>query len=168
MRGEHAEPDSSRSVGTGSSPHARGAPVSSTTPSVARRIIPACAGSTSRPTATARRWGDHPRMRGEHSLDKAGDFLNEGSSPHARGAPGARAILTSAAGIIPACAGSTTVTAEPDFHVGDHPRMRGEHPPHSLMTDELEGSSPHARGAHLRALANPKPHGVIPACAGST
>ena len=29
----------------------------------------------------------HPRMRGEHGIDKMGDAIKEGSSPHARGAP---------------------------------------------------------------------------------
>ena len=51
------------------------------------------------------------------------------------------------AGIIPACAGSTLVevTCAPD--AGDHPRVRGEHPPMVMLPLPSGGSSPRARGA---------------------
>ena len=175
----------------GSSPHARGAPWSGRAP--------------------PRTAGDHPRMRGEHAqLEQevssrpgiipacAGstcavqwlEELDQGSSPHARGAPSRR----------------SATTATP----WDHPRMRGEHAAElaeelvvdgiipacagSTVTDTrlgryLRGSSPHARGAPTPrppTCSPPRDHprmrgehddvadavhvlvGIIPACAGST
>ena len=87
-------------------------------------------------------------MRGEHTIQMIDATCQQGSSPHARGAPDCRDACEQRAGIIPACAGST--------------RSRSG----GLTT--LTGSSPHARGAlvrrhHLAHLA-----GIIPACAGST
>ena len=113
------------------------------------RIIPACAGSTRMPSNF--------------------DGSRTGSSPHARGA-----------------------RKEPSFGIGllrDHPRMRGEHrvrrahgltqdgiipacagstSPLSMNECSLVGSSPHARGAHLRLGCLRGNPGIIPACAGST
>ena len=175
----------------GSSPHARGAPPPSSGRRPSRRgIIPACAGSTgaslpflarckgssphARGAPSSRHGGswrcrDHPRMRGEHHLERSGAELEAriipacagstlrrmtwkgthvGSSPHARGAPAARIGTRKAA--------------------WDHPRMRGEHVPRAVLvsggvgiipacagstiprpprTSVLLGSSPHARGA---------------------
>ena len=70
----------------GSSPHARGALVLEPRTGVGFGIIPACAGSTRRPPNAGIPDGDHPRMRGEHSLYGVENAKIEGSSPHARGA----------------------------------------------------------------------------------
>ena len=136
-----------------------------------RRIIPAYAGSTRRLERDARLRRDHPRMRGEHEHVRpqesrrdgiipacAGSTMTkddrreaqEGSSPHARGAPRceernrkrgrdhprmrgehlARVRLqVPVEGIIPACAGSTR--------------------PMPLSAYQLRGSSPYARGARV-------------------
>ena len=53
--------------------------------------------------------GDHPRMRGEHTHAEGGDGYAPGSSPHARGTH--RIVLQDASGggIIPACAGNTSL-----------------------------------------------------------
>ncbi len=50
----------------------------------------------------------------------------------------------------------------------DHPRVRGEHPTDQSVYADGEGSSPRARGAPRRAGGARFPHGIIPACAGST
>ncbi len=49
-----------------------------------------------------------------------------------------------------------------------HPRERGEHALHSAANPALPGSSPRARGAHVRAELRPLEVGLIPASAGST
>ena len=107
MRGEHASAASWLRVMSGSSPHARGAPYRGTEKPLARGIIPACAGSTPwrrRPSSAAR---DHPRMRGEHTYLQREQHPDQGSSPHARGAPLFVFHGFLLDGIIPACAGST-------------------------------------------------------------
>ena len=111
----------------GSSPLARGARGARGVAAAAAGIIPACAGSTFEYGAGTNSHQDHPRLRGEHSLDKVGDFLNEGSSPLARGALRSLRALNLADGIIPACAGSTCPPWRSSRRGGDHPRLRGEH-----------------------------------------
>ena len=66
MRGEHLTMPESFIRNRGSSPHARGTPLSSGLISSSTGIIPACAGNTCRKCCACRRSGDHPRMRGEH------------------------------------------------------------------------------------------------------
>ena len=46
--------------------------------------------------------------------------------------------------------------------------MRGEHSILKNRVDNVVGSSPHARGAHILASMNNVLAGIIPACAGST
>ena len=65
-----------------------------------------------------------------------------------RGAQLFEHVHVCAAGIIPACAGSTEVLF--------------------LSTVENQGSSPHVRGARCRKRAFGAGRGIIPACAGST
>ena len=71
-------------------------------------------------------------------------------------------------GIIPACAGSTSVCFLGKFLVGDHPRMCGEHISTVGCHDVKAGSSPHVRGARGLLLPRGIVLGIIPACAGST
>ena len=114
------------------------------------------------------RSGDHPRMRGEHSLQQLAKIDDQGSSPHARGAPISRSLVSCNCGIIPACAGSTLSYHSMANFAGDHPRMRGEHASSSDFVWSALGSSPHARGAHTSKREEKKLLGIIPACAGST
>ena len=111
-------------------------------------IIPACAGSTPSVQRSTSAFGDHPRVRGEHSSSFASFSSGRGSSPRARGAPPPGSGRTRTAGIIPACAGSTTPCWRAMALRGDHPRVRGEH------------SDTPALSKFLRW--------IIPACAGST
>ena len=127
MRGEHFFNLSALHSAPGSSPHARGA--------LGRRfeqhgeggIIPACAGSTDLKVISRRDLRDHPRMRGEHLSAMSVIHAPAGSSPHARGARRYVSDPIDAAGIIPACAGSTPAQRPQVAHNRDHPRMRGEH-----------------------------------------
>ena len=127
IRGEHAAPSESDKWDEGSSPHTRGAHGSQRREGEECRIIPAYAGSTfgkstAHPTPT-----DHPRIRGEHGTNNAGEYARPGSSPHTRGAPSAPWWRRRRRRIIPAYAGS----AGPGIpsHIGG------------------AGSSPHTRGA---------------------
>ena len=152
----------------GSSPHVRGARLGSTLNAAAMGIIPACAGSTlSLSTTQALRW-DHPRMCGEHYFGDTLDSAVWGSSPHVRGARFSSVVLWDLAGIIPACAGSTTCVSWREYWPRDHPRMCGEHFQHYDVPLEPEGSSPHVRGAHRLMVPTPVRSWIIPACAGST
>ena len=64
--GEHHPAKEAASLGGGSSPRMRGAPVDLLEHGVAPGIIPAYAGSTSPPRAARGSGRDHPRVCGEH------------------------------------------------------------------------------------------------------
>ena len=168
MRGEHRRPQSRATQSQGSSPHARGAHRLHRAVVDARGIIPACAGSTVSPLWMGNSSRDHPRMRGEHFVQGYDDVAAEGSSPHARGAHEIRAERHGAAGIIPACAGSTASSYRRSRNTRDHPRMRGEHMAAPFWMPLMRGSSPHARGALWDDREDCDKPGIIPACAGST
>ena len=76
----HSAPD-------GSSPHTRGAPGRTGRRPRGGGIIPAYAGSTKPAGAGPSAPQDHPRIRGEHLIDRAREKNVTGSSPHTRGAP---------------------------------------------------------------------------------
>ena len=86
MRGEHAATVKFLILSQGSSPHARGARTPGSSGGFLARLIPACAGSTTRSQPGSSMNPAHPRMRGEHSRAPLILPLRTGSSPHARGA----------------------------------------------------------------------------------
>ena len=168
MCGEHS-PNVAQTYSTpGSSPHVRGAPEGTWYTSPSWGIIPACAGSTHSTAYPDNPWRDHPRMCGEHRLHGLHLFVREGSSPHVRGALRIARTIASPLGIIPACAGSTSVGNLVVPLDRDHPRMCGEHMTGFAQGLNNGGSSPHVRGAHEWCSVQPFAHGIIPACAGST
>ena len=69
----------------GSSPHVRGTLHPHGVVGAMARIIPACAGNTSRTLSVSLSIWDHPRMCGEHLAAYAGEIEEVGSSPHVRG-----------------------------------------------------------------------------------
>ena len=107
-------------------------------------------------------------MCGEHRVGLECVFLEEGSSPHVRGALRLFRFPLDLTGIIPACAGSTIRLAGRSMCSRDHPRMCGEHQRGVRDPRTALGSSPHVRGARLERDENPSGSGIIPACAGST
>ena len=109
----------------GSSPLARGLPITGNTDARTRRIIPARAGFTHRRRRKGRQSPDHPRSRGVYSwLDRRRES-RMGSSPLARGLhPGDRPDPIRPR-IIPARAGFTLPGTAPGRRSRDHPRSRG-------------------------------------------
>ena len=132
----------------GSSPHTRGAPQ---------------AGTSLRIVVT-----DHPRIRGEHSIECRCSLRVAGSSPHTRGAPLSWISRSRLGGIIPAYAGSTATSRAPAIRHPDHPRIRGEHPRQRSLHHQPVGSSPHTRGALETLGLTEDVVRIIPAYAGST
>ena len=92
---------------TGSSPRVRGAAGTIAQKSTSRGIIPACAGSRPRGARRRRPPRDHPRVCGEQEELYAFCRRQGGSSPRVRGAADGGGVVLVAAGIIPACAGSS-------------------------------------------------------------
>ena len=165
IRGEHMSPQALPPRVMGSSPHTRGALFVGDTARKLRRIIPAYAGSTECQIMSA---GDHPRIRGEHSVSWLQSSLHWGSSPHTRGAPGRSSPKRPRWRIIPAYAGSTSGRRGMERHGRDHPRIRGEHLMRPWPNTTKAGSSPHTRGALPGHDPTADRSRIIPAYAGST
>ena len=146
MRGENLQGDKNYIGGWGSSPHARGKPVSKPPACACFRLIPACAGKTGHHRAATQPAGAHPRMRGENNLCVTTIFIIGGSSPHARGKLVGVARPRHAVGLIPACAGKTLDMSGNIRGFRAHPRMRGENYAGFFVGFGPAGSSPHARG----------------------
>ena len=94
--------------------------------------------------------------------------VDQGSSPHTRGARANNYGAFRRDRIIPAYAGSTDRGWQRKPASGDHPRIRGEHDLMAKWFGKIGGSSPHTRGAHADNLHCREASGIIPACAGST
>ena len=168
IRGEHAVGEIVHPSLFGSSPHTRGAHARLPARQPLRRIIPAYAGSTAPARRPRMGGGDHPRIRGEHRSAHRRRRRPCGSSPHTRGARPLGQDVHSLFRIIPAYAGSTSVSS---FRIGsgaDHPRIRGEHEHHVSFRCGDWGSSPHTRGARLEVWSIIHLSLIIPAYAGST
>ena len=105
--------------------------------------------------------GDHP-ANGLVLIDPTG------SSPHVRGPRLFGKLPLSHAGIIPACAGTTSRTTSGTATRRDHPRMCGDHVQCQWMSIAWGGSSPHVRGPLFAQRESAGAVGIIPACAGTT
>ena len=131
-------------------------------------IIPAYAGSTTNFFFVTTFKRDHPRVCGEHLPFDFFLWTYMGSSPRMRGAQVSYAKKVLDGRIIPAYAGSTTITTLMKIIKGDHPRVCGEHKNAYEKIEYNEGSSPRMRGAQERIRENRLQRGIIPAYAGST
>ena len=172
----------------GSSPVSRGIPLTRNPKSCYGRIIPALAGNTEAPHPFDPHSTDHPRSRGEYSIDVLPDYVLRGSSPLSRriqdaGDPGGQEvrIIPALAGntptnkwtiqnvrIIPALAGNTPGTVSTTMWSRDHPRSRGEYAGESGCAPPRSGSSPLSRGIPRRSRPAGGFGGIIPALAGNT
>ena len=168
IRGEHFQVYRERHYACGSSPHTRGALKLRRGVVIAGRIIPAYAGSTSRRCPARPSRADHPRIRGEHMLLPIVTKVTGGSSPHTRGARHPPISQTGPVGIIPAYAGSTSLSGTKTRTLSDHPRIRGEHVIKIGADLSAQGSSPHTRGAPHFSFPPKSSKRIIPAYAGST
>ena len=153
---------------SGSSPLARGLLESFQHSQTVRRIIPARAGFTASRGPPRRRWPDHPRSRGVYGQSWATKTTVAGSSPLARGLHDSAHTGACQVGIIPARAGFTNSHAPTMSPSPDHPRSRGVYAYPTVYTHPLGGSSPLARGLHLRDDLPRSGGGIIPARAGFT
>ena len=130
IRGEHGCVRRVSCALAGSSPHTRGALVTS---------------RVALPTEP-----DHPRIRGEHRRPPDRRVAQGGSSPHTRGARRRSRWRRRRGRIIPAYAGSTRSCSTTITPAEDHPRIRGEHSSTGFVMKSPTGSSPHTRGAPKR------------------
>ena len=167
--GQTRGPQSGNPRAPGSSPRVRGRR-SSRSPSLsAARLIPACAGQTRRRlTRSSRRVGSSPRVRGR-LLHRTNRHHSEGAHPRVCGADSlVHHLDVDVSGLIPACAGQTSVPLSGTDPHRAHPRVCGA----DVCADGLcgcnEGSSPRVRGRLLRPRCPMLPIGLIPACAGQT
>ena len=134
----------------------------------AERIIPARAGFTRRPAQGSPGPRDHPRSRGVYTIPSPLVFMPVGSSPLARGLLDDEVELRGHVRIIPARAGFTPLRPPSRAGAGDHPRSRGVYPAVVRAVDEIDGSSPLARGLLYATALNVTTGGIIPARAGFT
>ena len=132
------------------------------------RIIPARAGFTQAARRPAGRAPDHPRSRGVYWVDEAARTADLGSSPLARGLPEEEVDEAGVLRIIPARAGFTTRSHSGRSTRRDHPRSRGVYRDIQFHGRQAVGSSPLARGLHVRAVGGDPVGRIIPARAGFT
>ena len=152
----------------GSSPLARGLQCFRFSRILSRRIIPARAGFTMLLPAGRVRMRDHPRSRGVYVAGWSATGVVSGSSPLARGLHGRCGQACRRSGIIPARAGFTGFEGVGDAAGQDHPRSRGVYIGWPLAASLSRGSSPLARGLHVRDGDGVGRIGIIPARAGFT
>ena len=152
LRGEHHEWLEFAGGPVGSSPPTRGAQRRHERGRRRGGIIPAYAGSTGGQGRGSARGADHPRLRGEHILEREGLSIQAGSSPPTRGAPAVPGRPGGPPRIIPAYAGSTERHAPERPPEQDHPRLRGEHVARHTASAASMGSSPPTRGARPRRV----------------
>ena len=166
--GEHSPIFQGALTTVGSSPLARGTLQSRIFRFSRRGLIPARAGNTACYLWASGWTGAHPRSRGEHMGFPSVPSLDMGSSPPVRGALSRVHGNDPAAGLIPACAGSTCCVPTVRRTRWAHPRLCGEHANEQAGKRTLLGSSPPVRGARLWLRPGHHLQGLIPACAGST
>ena len=113
-------------LGRGSSPRVRGKPSPAGSLSFTRRLIPACAGKTSRSSAIRRHGAAHPRVCGENKPIIHGYDPSQGSSPRVRGKLLPDRPSACSQRLIPACAGKTAPSTAVVGTWKAHPRVCGE------------------------------------------
>ena len=130
--------------------------------------IPTHAGKTPSRGCPRRIGTAHPHSRGENTSPAGATGLSQGSSPLTRGKHGLRASVRENAGLIPAHAGKTRLSAWHPSRPWAHPRSRGENLPLVFLCTLWWGSSPLTRGKRRHNPATTAGVGLIPTHAGST
>ena len=152
----------------GSSPLTRGKLLGPKVSMSPHGLIPAHAGKTSAPHATAARSWAHPRSRGENHHDALLIPGDPGSSPLTRGKRLREQPQQTRHGLIPAHAGKTAPAGERIRGEWAHPRSRGENEPSSRVKGNEAGSSPLTRGKLCDGRHCGGDRRLIPAHAGKT
>ena len=112
------------------------------------------------------RKGSSPRVRGAGVLGPPAARA-DGIIPACAGSSSLDGGEVGAVGIIPACAGSSIGSMTCQAHRRDHPRVCGEQETYVCAMGDLGGSSPRVRGAVTHFAPPCSLDGIIPACAGS-
>ena len=107
-------------------------------------------------------------MRGEQRHARLISGRGAGSPPLARGTALHIVAKAAYAGITPACAGNRNVCRGNLTARRDHPRLRGEQPPHGDGADIQQGSPPLARGTAVKRPCVRVTCRITPACAGNS
>ena len=152
----------------GSSPRVRGKPLVELGLLHVHRLIPACAGKTTRRTRSAPCPPAHPRVCGENSPSSPSAASLAGSSPRVRGKQNPPGPDASDLGLIPACAGKTSSPPSCSSRRVAHPRVCGENTAWAACCGTTPGSSPRVRGKRELGARHGHRDRLIPACAGKT
>ena len=112
------------------------------------RITPACAGKTSKNSATRRAGRDHPRVCGKDLVDDFITVAKRGSPPRVRERPLGNNLSSTYDRITPACAGKTLRRRVSNLRFGDHPRVCGKDTGPLALLGCLRGSPPRVRERH--------------------
>ena len=131
-------------------------------------ITPAHAGNTCAICITKLIAWDHPRACGEYELPFGQSPLAVGSPPRMRGIPAPAVPAAWPAGITPAHAGNTGLSAAGGGSIGDHPRACGEYVRIQDFMLPIVGSPPRMRGIRHCAAETDGHAGITPAHAGNT
>ena len=127
MCGEYCKQHVGQLKMLGSSPLVRGIHLLNFRTKNLKRIIPACAGNTSKGKKQCYIQRDHPRLCGEY-FNRAFQNVNvQGSSPLVRGIHQIIPTVLARTRIIPACAGNTDFPSCIIQAQKDHPRLCGEY-----------------------------------------
>ena len=132
------------------------------------RVIPAWAGNTKSLLFRHHSSPGHPRVGGEHSVERAKAPSSDGSSPRGRGTHADRQRDVPQGRVIPAWAGNTVDVVALERADAGHPRVGGEHPTSSNASARRSGSSPRGRGTPRPRMRRRTSRRVIPAWAGNT
>ena len=130
----------------GSSPRVRGKPRRARAYRSGVRLIPACAGKTTRVVPTVPSVRAHPRVCGENSRPDPHLRQPLGSSPRVRGKLPVFLNSGLVRGLIPACAGKTGCRFRSRCLRRAHPRVCGENIGLLFGIQSGGGSSPRVRG----------------------
>ena len=154
--------------GGGSSPLSRGIHYRDSWVCWCSGIIPALAGNTWTGGTIESKYTDHPRSRGEYTIEAAQENYDNGSSPLSRGILLTVTEKLIPERIIPALAGNTSSFAASSASASDHPRSRGEYPIKAIVCPAVTGSSPLSRGILDSTGSTCPTSRIIPALAGNT
>ena len=152
----------------GSSPRGRGTQPHGNSFERDTRFIPAWAGNTLEKNDGSRVPSVHPRVGGEHIVERTAGVDRYGSSPRGRGTHGGDEVDDIQVSVHPAWAGNTPCSCANPMRRTVHPRVGGEHLPPSAIVPEDVGSSPRGRGTLRHRKGVTTMQRFIPAWAGNT